>query len=56
MTEFLIPALVGFVAAILVVMAKMLRRRAKRHQAPPVEVPLSRQHRRAIERRAGKRR
>jgi len=56
MGDFLIPGLIGFLAAISVVAAfKMFRRRTANRHPSALEVPQSRQHRRAIERRASKR-
>jgi len=51
----LIPALIGFVAAFVVASLIRRMRQKKARQLPPVpETPQSRQHRRAMERRASK--
>lgn len=57
MSEILIPLLLGFVAAISVVLLiRTLRRRSASQQPTAPEIPVSRQHRRAIEGRKKKQR
>ncbi|WP_188721119.1 hypothetical protein [Nitratireductor aestuarii] len=57
MEAMLIPALIGFVAALAVatLIRRMRQKKARRQPLAP-ETPQSRQHRRAMERRANKQR
>ncbi|WP_158541689.1 hypothetical protein [Pelagibacterium lacus] len=55
MAEILIPLLLGFLVAVSVaLLIRTLRRRAAAQRPPTPEIPVSRQHRRAIERRQNK--
>ena len=57
MSEILIPLLLGFFVAVAVaLLIRMLRRRFATQRPEAPEVPVSRQHRRALERSENKRR
>lgn len=55
MADFLIPILIGVVIAVPIVVAiRTARSRAEREKLSAPQTPVSRQHRRAIERRMNK--